>query len=134
MSELRRYRRKAGAQITAVQLELDTDGFSYRKWGSDQACKPGDWIVNNDGDVYTIDRETFAQTYKEVGPGRYAKTVLVWAEQAKSPGVIETKEGETHYGAGDYLVYNDAERRDGYAMKAETFHKLYEQPAIDSPI
>ena len=28
--------------------------------------------------------------------------------------------------AGDMLVFNDAEERDGYAMTAETFDRLYE--------
>ena len=76
--------------------------------------------------VYTVDQETFAQTYERVSPGRYAKTGLVWAEQAQAPGAVETKEGKTQYETGDYLVFNDKERRDGYSMKPEKFGKLYE--------
>ena len=97
--------------------------------GGTQSCKAGDWIVNNDGDVYTVDRETFARTYSAVSPGIYEKVAPVWAKVAEQPGEIATKEGVTHYQAGAYLVYNDPEGKDGYAVDAETFEKMY-APAI----
>jgi hypothetical protein len=37
--------------VIAVRLDLETDGFSYRKWGDTQRCKAGDFIVSNDGDT-----------------------------------------------------------------------------------
>jgi hypothetical protein len=126
MGELRRYRKKTTSLVTAVQLDLDTDGFSYRKWGGEQVCKPGDWLVDNDGDIYTVDKGTFERTYREAEPGRYAKIAVVWSEVAESAGVIETKEGTTRYQAGDRLVFNAAERRDGYAMSPQKFDELYE--------
>jgi len=125
---LREYRRRERTTITAVRLDLETEGFTYQKWGGTQRCKAGDWIVDNAGDTYTIDAEVFANTYRKVGPGVYEKVATVWAQRAESAGVIRTKEGSTEYEAGDVLVYNDAERRDGYAMKAETFDSLYEPP------
>jgi len=125
---LREYRRRERTTITAVRLDLETEGFTYQKWGGTQRCKAGDWIVDNAGDTYTIDAEVFANTYRKAGPGVYEKVATVWAERAESAGVIRTKEGSTEYEAGDVLVYNDAERRDGYAMKAETFDSLYEPP------
>jgi hypothetical protein len=82
--------------------------------------------------VYTIDAETFGATYHEVSPGLYEKKSTVWASQATQPGTIQTKEGSTAYEAGDYLVFNDPAGKDGYAMKAETFHGLYE-PADLAP-
>lgn len=126
MSELRKYVRRTDTSVTAVQLDLDTDGFTYRKWGGVQSAKSGDWLVDNDGDVYTVDRETFERTYRPVGQGVYAKSQAVWARAAAEDGKIDTKEGETHYRAGDMIVFNDEEGRDGYAMTAETFEKLYE--------
>jgi len=132
MTELRRYRKRDNSLVTAVQLDLDTQGFTYRKWGGEQACKPGDWLVDNGGDVYTIDQETFARTYREVETGRYAKSTPVWAEVAISAGAIETKEGVTHYEAGDYLVYNAAERRDGYAIGPAKFRELYEPFEVET--
>jgi len=125
MSELRCYRKKKEASVVAVQVALDTDGFSYRKWGSTQFCKPGDWLVNNQGDTYTVDRETFESTYSEVSPGIYTKSAPVWAQKADEPGVVETKEGATHYVAGEYLVFNDADRKDGYAVSADKFEAMY---------
>lgn len=45
----------------------------------------GDWIMNIDGDVYTVDRETFARMYRAVGPGTDEKVAPVWAEVAEQP-------------------------------------------------
>ena len=126
MSELRKYVRRADTSVTAVQLDLDTDGFTYRKWDGVQMASAGDWLVNNGGNVYTVERETFEQTYRMVSPGVYAKDQPVWARVADVDGKIQTKEGETHYRAGDMIVFNDEEGRDGYAMTAETFERLYE--------
>jgi hypothetical protein len=124
MAELEKYVRKDRTAVTAVRLDLETDGFTYEKWGATQRCKPGDWIVGNDGETYTIDAESFAKTYRKVGEGRYEKRE-VWAERAEAAGAMPTKEGSTDYSAGDMLVYNDADRRDGYAMPAQKFDSLY---------
>ncbi len=126
MAGLREYRRKNATPIIAVRLDLDTAGFSYSKWDGVQVCKAGDWIVRNGEDTYTVDADTFARTYREVSPGTFVKHASVWAERATSGGVIPTKEGSTAYRAGDMLVFNDAARRDGYAMTADRFEALYE--------
>ena len=126
MAEVLKYLKKTASRVAAVQLDLETRGFTYQKWGSTQTCKAGDWIVSNDGDVYTVDRDTFARTYRAVSPGVYEKVAPVWAEVAEQPGQITTKEGVTHYKTGTYLVYNDPDGKDGYAVVAETFEKMYE--------
>jgi hypothetical protein len=126
MSTRRRYRKKADRVVVAVQLVLDTEGFTYRKWGGEQRCKRGDWLVNNDGDVYTVDAEIFAKTYRAVGPGCFVKTKPVWAEVAAGPGSVVTKEGESRYQAGDYLVYNNEDGSDAYCMSAAKFESMYE--------
>jgi len=126
MAKRQKYRKRAGTLVVAVQLNLDTGGFTYRKWGSEQTCKPGDWIVNNAGDVYTVDRESFARTYRAEGASLYRKIAPVWAEVADHDGSIQTKEGLTHYKAGDYLVFNDEEGRDRYAVAAPSFEAMYE--------
>lgn len=120
------YRKRADQAVVAVQLALETDGFTYQKWGGAQRCKPGDWIVDNGGDVYTVDRETFARSYRRVAPGRYLKVAPVWAEAAAAPGEVRTKEGITRYEAGDYLVFNQEDGGDPYAVAAGTFEAMYE--------
>lgn len=120
------YRKKGSATICAVQLNLDTDGFSYEKWGGEQRCKSGDWLVDNAGDCYTIDQQTFAQTYAEQSPGVYRKTQVVWAEVASDAGTVSTREGTTDYAVGDYLVCNNADGSDAYAVGKAAFNKLYE--------
>jgi hypothetical protein len=122
-----KYVKRSDRAVVAVQLALDTDGFTYRKWGGVQTCKPSDWIVDNDGDVYTVDRETFERTYRRTAPGTYVKTAAVWAEVAREAGSVQTKEGVTHYVAGDYLVFNEERGGDGYAVSADKFEAMYQR-------
>ena len=124
---LRQYKRRPDTPVYAIKLDLATDGFDYVKWNERQHCKGGDWLVRNGDDTYTVDAEVFARTYECVGPVEYRKVGTVWAEQAKSDGSIPTKEGRTQYVAGDYLVYNDREQSDGYAVGREKFEAMYEE-------
>jgi hypothetical protein len=126
MSTRRRYLKRATQFVVAVQLDLDTPGFTYEKWGATQMCKRGDWLVTNDGDTYTVDAESFARTYKTTGPGTYVKHTPVWAEVASGAGEVRTREGSTHYEAGDYLVYNEPDGGDAYAVSKQAFERMYE--------
>ena len=126
MPDRRRYRRKADQYVVAVQLDLDTGGFTYRKWGGEQRCKRGDWLVDNDGDIYTVDGEVFARTYRQARPGAYVKTTRVWAEIATEDGSVATKEGRSHYRRGDYLVSNNEDGTDAYCVSAAKFQSMYE--------
>lgn len=122
----RRYRKRPDSFVTAVRLDLDTEGFTFQKWGGPQTCKAGDWIVDNDGDVYSVDADTFDRTYEMRSPGVYVKTTTVWAEVAEAKGVVKTLEGSTAYEVGDYLVFNQEDGSDAYAMSAESFERMYE--------
>ena len=121
-----RYKKKSNTVVVAVQVNLDTDGFTYLKWGADQRCKQGDWLVDNNGSIYTVDREVFEKTYKNVGLGHYAKVTAIYAEVATESGAVETKEGKTHYKAGDYLVSNNEDGTDAYSITADKFESMYE--------
>jgi hypothetical protein len=129
MSTRRRYVKRDTQFVVAVPLDLEMSGFTYQKWGATQTCKRGDWLLSNNGDVYTVDRESFARTYKAIGPGTYVKRALVWAEVATTAGEVRTKEGSTHYEAGDYLVYNEPDGGDAYAVEKQTFEQMYELSA-----
>lgn len=124
----RRYVKRPGQFVVAVQLDVETAGFTYRKWGGTQTCQGGDWLVNNNGDTYSVNRETFARTYRQTGPGTYVKSTPVWAEVAAA-GAIPTKKGATQYQAGDYLVYNEPHGGDAYAVSKEKFERMYEPSA-----
>jgi hypothetical protein len=39
---------------------------------------------------------------------------------------VRTKEGSTHYEAGDYLVYNQQDGGDAYAVSKRAFERMYE--------
>lgn len=122
-----KYVKRPTQTVVAVQLALETKGFIYRKWGAVQRCKPGDWIVDNDGDVYTVDRSTFKRTYRKVRTGSYRKTTPVWAEVAAVAGSVKTKEGRTHYRRGYYLVFNEKHGGDAYAVSAKDFKAMYKR-------
>lgn len=126
MGRRRRYRKKPHLFVTAVQLSLETDGFVYQKWGAEQRCNKGDWLVDNDGDIYTVEREVFERTYRKLSPGVYLKATPIWAEVAAEPGVVDTKEGRSRYQAGDYLVANNEDGTDAYCIRPEKFNSMYE--------
>jgi hypothetical protein len=63
------------------RLDLDTDGLVFRKWGAEQRCRAGDWLVDNDGEVYAVSAESFAANYTQVSCGLYVKTGLVEREK-----------------------------------------------------
>jgi hypothetical protein len=126
MENRRRYRKRADQFVVAVELDLETDGFSYWKWGAQQRCKRGDWLVDNGGDIYTVDREVFGSTYRNVGAGKYVKKTPVWAEVAAGAGSVLTKECESNYRKGDYLVYNNQDGSDAYCVNAAKFKSMYE--------
>lgn len=126
MNARHKYIKRTTQFIIAVQFDLQTEGFTYEKWGGAQRCKPGDWVVNNNGDTYTVDAETFARTYRSTGPGTYVKVVPVWAEVADRAGEVKTKEGATRYEPGDYIVYNQPDGADAYAVSKVAFEQMYE--------
>ena len=126
MATRRQYVKRETQPVVAVQLDLDTTGFTYQKWGDTQTCKRGDWIVSNNGDTYTVDRESFVRTFRSIGPGRYVKSAAVWAEVASTAGSVRTKEGATHYEAGDYIVSNEEDGSDWYAISKAEFERMYE--------
>lgn len=126
MADRQRYRRKPDQAVAAVQLRLETEGFHYEKWGHTQSCKAGDWIVDNQGDVYTIDDAVFASTYRELRPGAFVKITPIWAEIAQEDGSVKTKEGATQYVKGGYLVSNNEDGSDAYAISKEKFCGMYE--------
>jgi hypothetical protein len=122
----RRHRRRQGNAVTAVRLALDTAGFTYRKWRGDQRCKPGDWLVDNAGDVYTVDATVFERTYQPSAPSQYVKVAPIWARVADTPGIVTTREGASKFERGDYLVCNSEDGDNCYCMTAQKFESLYE--------
>jgi hypothetical protein len=122
-----KYRKRSSQFVVAVRLDLRTGGLLYQKWGGRQRARRGDWLVDNAGDVYTVASEVFARTYRRVRPGCYVKKTPVWVEIAAEAGSISTMEGRSRYRKGDYLVYNDRNGKDGYAMPARKFKAMYKR-------
>lgn len=127
MATRKYYQKRVDKNVTAVQMNLDFNKIDYNKWGGIQTGKPGDWIVNNNDDYYTVDKEYFRLNYEKVSPGVFKKVGKIWAEEAMENGVIETVEGSTEYIAGDYLVFDRQENGIGYAISKQDFEKMYEE-------
>jgi len=132
MQTRKRYKKRPKFYVIAVQFDLDFDVFKFQKWGGNQKCKPGDWLINNDGDVYTVDKEYFRNHYQMISPGVYNKIGEIWAEVAAEAGTIKTKEGSTDYKSGDYLVFDRPEGGEGYAIAKLKFERWYEE--VDSKL
>jgi hypothetical protein len=131
MSTRHKYVKRPDQAVRATQLLLDTEGFTYRKWGGEQRCRAGDWLVNStDGqgavEAYTVAADSFARTYRHVGAGAYLKVTPVWAAAADAAGTVATKEGWTAYQPGDYLVSNHEDGSDAYAVTKARFEQMYE--------
>lgn len=126
MTKRQRYRKRAEQFVIPVRVKLETAGFTYEKWGAQQRCKQGDWLVDNDGDIYTVDNEVFTRTYDKVNPGMYVKATPIWAEVADKEGSAITKEGESQYKEGDYLVSNNEDGSDAYCISRAKFESMYE--------
>lgn len=120
------YRKKNNHQVTAIQLKLVTNGLRYEKWGASQTAKADDWLVENNGECYTVAADVFARTYQQVSAGRFVKVTVLQAYQASESGVLKTLEGSTRYQPGDYIVSNDPDNpADIYAVEKHRFEELY---------
>ena len=73
-----------------------------------------------------MDGEIFAKTYRQVSPGVYVKATPIWAKIAKQSGSVVTKEGQSHYQTGDYLVCNNQDGTDVYCISRSKFESMYE--------
>lgn len=124
---MKEYRRRPTATVVAIQMNLQMTGLLYEKWGGLQIGKPGDWLVENAGEVYTVDKDSFARTYTPAGArGNFVKRAPVWAMKAEGDGKVKTKEGYSDYKRGDMLVWNNPDQSDGYCMSQEKFFELYD--------
>jgi hypothetical protein len=124
-AQRQKYQKKASQPVIAIRIDLDMDPFAYRKWGGEQHAKRGDWLVNNDGDVYTVDGKVFTKTYRKARSGVYVKVAPVWAELVTAAGSVKTIEGESHYKRGDYLVHNQRNGGNPYCVSAAKFKAMY---------
>ncbi len=127
MSQRKAYRKRPEFYVTAVQLDLEELQLTHRKWGHTQSCKTGDWLVNNGGDVYTVDKSYFREHYQRISPGVYKKIAAVWAEVAEYDGELPTLEGTSAYRAGDYLVFDAEQGGHGYPVPRLRFERMYEE-------
>ena len=93
MAASQKYLQREQTPVAAILLNLETDDFTCRKSGGEQTCKLGDWSVDNDGDVYTLDCDSFARTNRADSPDLCRKVAPIWAELAHHDGAIKTKEG-----------------------------------------
>lgn len=124
---LKKFYKTANAEVSAIQLAFKACELHYEKWGGQQHAKAGDWLIKQGDECYTVAADSFAKSYEQIEGNRYCKVAPVWAEVATEPGSLNTKEGSTHYQAGDYLVYNCEDKTDGYAISRKKFEQDYRE-------
>ena len=104
------------------------DSFTYRKGGGVRlAFAVHEPISGGCRLTYTINREVFERTYSMVycvSPSLVRITPSDSARACPNRRHLFVQAGAD--AAGDMIVFNDPEGRDGYAMSAETFSKLYD--------
>lgn len=123
---MKKYRKRPDQYVIAIQLNLETDGMTYSKWGHMQAFDQGDWLIYSDGECYTVREDSFEKTYSLIMPGMYLKTAPVWAYVVDEIDSVRTNQGATDYEPGDYWVSNDEQGQDAYAVSKENFERMYE--------
>jgi len=122
-----KYQKREDQIVLGVQINLDTEGITFNKWGGKQQCSSGDWLINNDGECYTVKQDTFESTYKEIAPAQFLKIAPVWAVKAVDAGRVKTEEGYTSYVPGDYIVAHTEDGSDAYAVTPSKFEKMYKR-------
>lgn len=124
---MKQYERRPDGLIIAIQIRLDLEagGIAYRKWDSEQWGKRGDWLINDDGDTYTVSAENFANDYELSESGLYRNTAKVWAEEATGSGFVEIRGGTAPFVEGNMLVFSDPDRKEGQVFFYNKFNRLY---------
>jgi hypothetical protein len=124
MENAMRYVKTETVAAVQINLELPDGVLMYEKWGGLQVASQGDWLIDNNGEVYTCEAKVFASTYEMVSKGQYRKTATVEAEQTTEDGTVETLEGKSGYKAGDYIVTNPG--GDRYPVEKVKFEAMYQ--------
>lgn len=89
----------------------------------------GDWVVTEWSGHRSVAADVFAETYKEVGRGRFQKVAPVRARQLDAPITVATLEGPAPAMAGDWVVMN--ETGDVYPIPQKKFGEKYESVRLE---
>jgi hypothetical protein len=99
--------REAVARVTVVIREpVGVETFP-KSWGVLTAAPGVDLVIHQeDGEEYPIKRDIFADTYQEVAPGRYRRSVSTRLVQCPKEvtAILKTKEGVIRVQYPDYIV------------------------------
>jgi hypothetical protein len=87
-------------------------------------AKRGDWRVSNaEGDVWSVARDVFEQTYEHVAGTRWRRIGEVKARPAVEGEVVESLEGSERARAGDWVMEGPAGER--WVTSAAHFSAYY---------
>lgn len=107
-----------------VQAERLTSDLTWKTSNGDTLeGKTGDWKLTSPTRVWTVKPEIFKQTYTEVSPGIFEKTLPARAAQISGPMTVQTREGVSSGVAGDYLVIGPD--NDPYIVPKAEFEGMY---------
>lgn len=113
--------------IPARQL---TEPFHWSSAKGDALIgQPGDWLVEDGAQKWTVADAVFRETYEQVDNGTYAKRAPVFARMVSGNVTLVTLEGNIALSPGDWLVCNL--NGDCWGMTAVQFASKY-RPALPS--
>lgn len=119
-----------GANTYSSRLVVTATRLDERKiWrtatGSNLTAQPGDWLLCDGNDNWTVAADVFRATYRNLGGDQYAKFTIVRARQLSSRTTINTLEGPSLAEPGDWLVGNPG--GDAWPVPRADFGRRYEK-------
>lgn len=90
--------------VTVQARQLDAPQEWTSRSGSLLRGQAGDWVLLDDSDEWTITDSAFVATYRQRADGSWEKPSTVRAIRIDGPVDVETPEGISHGGQGDWLV------------------------------
>ena len=107
-----------------VKAQKLTDTFQWQSTdGNNLVGEKGDYLIESDGNRWTVQPEIFEKTYSENSDGTFTKTAQVIAVKVNAALTINTLEGESVVHEGDYLLCGES--ADVWSIDSTNFVKKY---------
>lgn len=104
-------------------IQLDAPLTWNADHGSTMQAQPGDWLVQSEGDTWSVEDGIFRVTYEHLRDDLYRKVTPVLAVELPAAGTVLSREGMVEAEQGDLLVCNVT--GECWSMPKEKFFQRY---------
>lgn len=132
--------RQAGAKpVTAIQMDTEFEVAPSWMDGGTLKGKAGDWkLSNGPDDQWLVERDIFAQTYRQVDGDQWVKHAPIQAKQMDTAFEVETLEGVVQGRPGDWLAQGVKGERwpipaDAFERKRYTLESILDAQDAEPP-